>query len=159
MLIEFEFPKIQILIPSSTTIAQTDRGPICGAPKKLTENEEIVGLDSWCISIDIWPKSSYMKPICLHDFWRSIHYLISMFRWNMYEYVTFPNLNRFPNQRKSFQQKCKTIRFGKVHDLVLRHPLQFERVFPCVRPWVRWKSAKNPENHPIRCFFLPQAPN
>ena len=32
-----------------------------GHQKNSPRNEEIVGLDSCCISIDIWPKSSYMK--------------------------------------------------------------------------------------------------
>lgn len=84
-----------------------------GHQKSSLRNEESVGLDSWCISIDIWPKSSYMKPICLHDFWRSIHYLISMFRWSMYEYALFPNQNRFPNQRRIFPTKMPKTTFWK----------------------------------------------
>ena len=52
------------------TIAQTDRGPNMRGTKTKSSlrNKEIFGLDSWCISIDVRPKSSYMKPICLHDF-------------------------------------------------------------------------------------------
>ena len=101
-----------------------------GHQKSSLRNEEIVALDSWRISIDIWPKSSYTKPICLHDFWRSIRYLISMFRWNMYENVTFPNLNRFPNFHVNLSNKnAKHYVLEKYNDLVLRHPLQFEGGF------------------------------
>lgn len=52
-----------------------------------------------------------------------------------------------PINVESFRQKCQRLRFGKVHDLVLRHPLQFEGGFPCVRPWVRSKicTKKDPK--------------